>query len=133
MGVVMWEMWTLQVPFQELSAQQILVGSAFWTTRLSASWPWSPLLLQSQPEDGVTMEIRLTNTGLQHFIGLCAGGTNAGHPPPSHLKPLRATVEPPHQGVHGARPQPAALVQAAGLTHWHNPEAPGILAGGRAG
>jgi hypothetical protein len=26
MGVVMWEMFTLQVPFQELSAQQILMG-----------------------------------------------------------------------------------------------------------
>lgn len=28
MGVVMWEMWTLRVPFHELSAQQILVGWA---------------------------------------------------------------------------------------------------------
>jgi hypothetical protein len=26
MGVVMWEMWTLRVPFYDLSAQQILVG-----------------------------------------------------------------------------------------------------------
>jgi hypothetical protein len=26
MGVVMWEMFTLQVPFQELTAQQILMG-----------------------------------------------------------------------------------------------------------
>mmetsp|Transcript_8943 Transcript_8943/g.22563 ORF Transcript_8943/g.22563 Transcript_8943/m.22563 type:complete len:704 (-) Transcript_8943:1762-3873(-) len=80
MGVCMWEMWTLKVPFYDLSAQQILVGLMHGTLHLplsrSCEPEWSHLIKSCMEPDPMCRptfkQLATQIRNMLKFIGPCA-------------------------------------------------------------